>query len=105
MFKGNGNFKKRGIAASVVNMHTIKPIDKEAIDEACNSKMIISVEEHNVFGGLGTSISEYLSSLKSHPKLLTIGIDDYYSKGGSYNFLKEKHIHLQYDCKQYPLKN
>ena len=39
-----------------------------------NSKMIISVEEHNVFGGLGTSISEYLSLLKSHPKLLTIGI-------------------------------
>ena len=80
MFKGN-EILKEGIAASVVNMHTIKPIDKEAIDEACNSKMIISVEEHNVFGGLGTSISEYLSSLKSHPKLLTIGIDDYYSKG------------------------
>ena len=89
--KASEILKKEGISASVVNMHTIKPIDKDSIDEACKSKLIISVEEHNVFGGLGTSISEHLSSLQSHPKLLSIGIDDFYSKGGSYSFLKEKH--------------
>ena len=38
-------------------MHTIKPIDKLAIDEACKSKLIVSVEEHNI-GGLGSAISE-----------------------------------------------
>ena len=32
-------------------MHTIKPIDKKAIDDSCDSKLIVSVEEHNIFGG------------------------------------------------------
>ena len=84
--------KNHSISAKVINMHTIKPIDKDAIKEACeNSKLIVSVEEHNIFGGLGSAISEQMVLLKSHPKLLTIGVKDYYSKGGNYEFLKEKH--------------
>ncbi len=84
--------KNHSISAKVINMHTIKPIDKDAIKEACeHSKLIVSVEEHNIFGGLGSAISEQMVSLKSHPKLLTIGVKDYYSKGGNYEFLKEKH--------------
>ena len=84
--------KNHSISAKVINMHTIKPIDKDAIKEACeNSKLIVSVEEHNIFGGLGSAISEQMVSLKSHPKLITIGVKDYYSKGGNYEFLKEKH--------------
>ena len=72
-------------------MHTIKPIDKVAIKEACNSELIVSVEEHNVIGGLGSAIAEYKSSLKESPKQLFLGIKDKYSKGGDYKFLKEKH--------------
>ena len=72
-------------------MHTIKPIDKEAIKEACNSSLIVSVEEHNVIGGLGSAIAEYKSSLEKSPKQLFLGIKDTYSKGGNYKFLKEKH--------------
>ena len=83
------NLKK--ISSKVVNMHTIKPIDKTAIEEACNSKLIVSVEEHNVIGGLGSAISEYKSSLKQSPRQLFLGIKDTYSKGGNYKFLQEKH--------------
>ena len=84
--------KENGISCSVVNMHTIKPIDKNAINDACrNSKLLVSVEEHNIIGGLGSSISEHLVTVKDSPNLLIIGINDTYSKGGSYNFLKEKH--------------
>ena len=72
-------------------MHTIKPIDKTAIKEACNSSLIVSVEEHNVIGGLGSAIAEYKSSLKQSPKQLFLGIKDSYSKGGSYKFLQKKH--------------
>ena len=73
-------------------MHTIKPIDTKAIDEACKfSKLIISVEEHNIIGGLGSSIAEHLAKSNNSPKLLTIGIQDYYSKGGTYKFLQDKH--------------
>ena len=81
----------KNISSKVVNMHTIKPIDKVAIEEACNLKIIVSVEEHNVIGGLGSAIAEYKSSLKKSPKQLFLGIQDTYSKGGNYKFLQEKH--------------
>lgn len=90
--KASEILKNNGVSAKVINMHTIKPIDKTAISEACeHSKLIVSVEEHNIFGGLGSAISEHMASIKSHPKLLTLGVNDYYSKGGNYEFLKEKH--------------
>ena len=81
----------KNISSKVVNMHTIKPIDKPAIDQACSSKLIVSVEEHNIIGGLGSAIAEYKSSLKQSPKQLFLGIKDTYGKGGNYKFLKEKH--------------
>ena len=83
--------ESKKVSSKVVNMHTIKPIDKMAIEEACNSSLIVSVEEHNVIGGLGSAISEYKSSLKQAPKQLFLGIKDTYSKGGNYKFLQEKH--------------
>ena len=79
------------VSSKIVNMHTIKPIDKLAIEEACDSSLIVSVEEHNVIGGLGSAISEYKSCLNQSPKQLFLGIKDTYSKGGNYKFLQEKH--------------
>ena len=81
----------KSISTKIVNMHTIKPIDKIAIKEACMSKLIVSVEEHNIIGGLGSAIAEYKSSLKNYPNQLILGINDTYSKGGNYKFLEEKH--------------
>ena len=82
---------EQGISSTVVNMHTIKPIDKMAIEEACNSSLIVSVEEHNVIGGLGSAIAEHKSSLKRSPKQLLLGVKDIYTKGGDYKFLQDKH--------------
>ncbi len=83
--------EEKNISAKVINMHTIKPIDKDAIKDACKSSMIVSVEEHNIIGGLGSAISEYKSTIKESPKQLILGIKDIYGKGGDYKFLKEKH--------------
>ena len=82
---------QKQIYAKVVNMHTIKPIDKKAVEESCNSKLIISVEEHNIVGGLGSAIAEHKAKLSKSPKQLFLGVKDIYSKGGSYKFLQEKH--------------
>jgi transketolase len=79
------------LSCKVINMHTIKPIDKGAIEESFNSKLIVSVEEHNIIGGLGSAIAEYKSSFKESPKQLFLGIKDTYTKGGNYKFLQEKH--------------
>ncbi len=84
--------EKRNLSCKVVNMHTIKPIDFESIDLACKeSDLIVSVEEHNIIGGLGSAIAEHKAKINNSPKMLILGIKDTYSKGGSYNFLKEKH--------------
>ena len=83
--------ESKKISSKVVNMHTIKPIYKLAIKKECDTSFIVSVEEHNVIGGLGSAISEYKSSLKQSPRQLFLGIKDTYSKGGNYKFLKEKH--------------
>lgn len=90
--KASEVLNKKNIYVNIVNMHTIKPIDKEAIYQSCKkSKLIISIEEHNTIGGLGSAISEVVSGIINSPKLLMIGIEDYYSSGGEYNFLKEKY--------------
>ena len=83
--------ENKNISCKVINMHTIKPIDKIAIEESCTSKLIVSVEEHNIIGGLGSAIAEYKSGFKASPKQLFLGIKDTYSKGGDYKFLQSKH--------------
>ena len=83
--------KKENINAKVVNMHTIKPIDTDAIKESLSSKLIVSIEEHNVIGGLGSAIAESLSTNDKSPKLLSLGVKDEYSKGGDYKYLLARH--------------
>ena len=81
--------REKKIQCSVVNMHTIKPIDKETItDIAKENKLIVTVEEHNVIGGLGSSVAEALSGERNNCKLARVGINDFYSSGGSYEYLK-----------------
>lgn len=72
--------KKKGISTNVVSMHSIKPIDIEAIlFYADKTKNIITVEEHNKSGGLGSAVSEVLSDNFSSCKLVRIALEDRYS--------------------------
>ena len=57
--------------------------------DAKNSKLIVSIEEHNIIGGLGSAISEVKTLYRDYPKQLFFGINDKYSKGGGYSFLKK----------------
>ena len=83
--------EKEKIDVEVINMHTIKPVDKVSIKKSLEKKLILTIEEHNIIGGLGSAVSEVLSNYTNRPKHIFLGINDYYSKGGSYEFLKEKH--------------
>ncbi len=73
---------EEGISARVVNMHTIKPIDKELIiASAEKTGRIITVEEHSVIGGLGSAVSEVLSEVR--PTFIhKIGIQDMFGESG-----------------------
>ncbi|MGL5720900.1 MAG: transketolase C-terminal domain-containing protein, partial [Brevinema sp.] len=83
--------EKQGIKATVVNIHTIKPIDKECILEmAKKHDFLFSVEEHSVIGGLGSAIAEVL--IKENPKKLNmIGIQDTFGESGKPNDLLDYH--------------
>ena len=83
--------KEQKIDCSVTNIHTINPIDKDLIEElAMNSKLLVSIEEHNIQGGLGTAISEINTKLKNSAPQLFIGIPPKYSEAGDYHFLLDK---------------
>ncbi len=67
---------KQGIQAGVLDMHTLKPFDKEAVLQAAEeSGRIITVEEHSVFGGLGAAVAEILVQHKPVPVKI-LGIPD-----------------------------
>lgn len=80
--KAQENLKQKGIDIRVVDIHTIKPIDKETIIKcAKETQKLISIEDHNIIGGLGSAISEVLTD--EYPcKLIRLGIKDTFGKSG-----------------------
>ena len=69
-------------------MHTIKPIDTECINEMSSThELIVSIEEHNVIGGLGAAIAEVMARRKTECRQLFIGINDANCKMGSRSFM------------------
>lgn len=68
---------RTGIKPSVINMHTIKPLDTEKLDILLeNHNLIVTIEEHNVIGGLGSAVAEYLVTKVHSAKQMCIGIED-----------------------------
>ena len=81
----------KGLSAAVIDMHTIKPLDTGLLDKAfTSSKLIVTVEEHSVIGGLGGAVAEYKSTKQNAPVQLTIGIEDFFPHAGDYAHLLEK---------------
>lgn len=80
---------EEGISTAVIDMHTIKPLDVDSIDLKC--RVVVTIEEHHIIGGLGSAVAEYISSnsCDTKPRLLRIGVDDKFSKVGDYNYLLE----------------
>lgn len=74
--------EKQGIFVRVIDMHTIKPIDREMIVKcAKETKKIITIEDHNIIGGLGSAVCEVLA--EEYPcKVVRMGIKDSFGKSG-----------------------
>lgn len=85
------NLNNNGISTSLYSFPTVKPIDKEIIIECAQKhKCIITIEEHNVIGGFGSSIAEVLSEIpEKHAFLRKVGLKDMYSSVvGSQSYLR-----------------
>lgn len=73
---------EQGIEATVINIHTIKPIDEDIIVEAAkNTGLVLTVEEHSVIGGLGSAVCDVLAA-KLPTKVVKIGVNDEFGYSG-----------------------
>jgi transketolase len=71
-----------GIKARIVDIHTIKPIDKDIIIKAAKETgAIVTAEEHNILGGLGSAVAEVLSQNYPTPMKM-VGVEDVFGKSG-----------------------
>ncbi len=84
-------FEEKGIGVKVLNMHTIKPMDKEAVIAlAKETERIVTVEEHQRAGGLGSAVAEVL--VENHPVPMRMcGVDDVFGESGTADELLAKH--------------
>lgn len=81
--KAAEELKKKGISARVINLHTVKPIDKEAIIKAAKETgAIVTCEEHQIMGGFGSTVAEVV--VENHPvPMRFIGIQDRFGESGT----------------------
>ena len=82
---------RSGINAGVINLSTLNPVNAEAIAAACRRyKLVLTVEEHSIVGGIGSIVSEALAATDSHPRLVRLGTTDSNQIAGNYAFMMEK---------------
>jgi transketolase len=83
---------EEGINVRVIDMHTIKPLDTDAVlKAAAETGVVITVEEHNVIGGLGSAVSETILEAGIPVKFKRLGVPDLYAVLG-----KQKELHAKY---------
>ena len=81
------------ISTAVINVHTLKPIEKKyIIEKVKNHKKIMTIEEHSLEGGLGATINQCLiGNISNDQKILNLGLPDDYSISGEYSYILEKY--------------
>ena len=83
--------ERKEISCTVANMHTVKPIDKETLDWIFdNHKLIVTAEEHNIIGGIGSAVAEYKTTKERMPRQIFIGIPDTFTSAGTNRYIWEK---------------
>jgi len=89
--KAAASLKGKGVSAAVIDLHTIKPIDTQTITsfaEKCGS--IVTAEEHNIMGGMGSAVAEVLA--ENHPTLMKrVGVMDTFGESGETSELLKKY--------------
>ena len=85
-------WEEAGIRARILEMPTVKPIDREAIlAAAADCGRIVTVEEHNVIGGLGSAVCEVVCEAEKPCTVTRVGIDDIFTESGPHDQLLDKY--------------
>lgn len=81
--------RENGISCRVIDMHTVKPLDVDTVKKCLETRLIVTIEEHSVRGGLGSAVAEALAE-ESNKALLRLGVTGYI-KAGEYSYMLEQH--------------
>ena len=75
----------------IYNMHTIKPLDKEGLDKIFeDSDLVVTIEEHNILGGMGSAVAEYKATKTTAPRQVFIGFEDSFYPAGNQDFVLDE---------------
>ena len=81
VLEANKILKEKNISCSIVHSHMLKPFkDKNITNELNGKKLVVTVEEHNIIGGLGDIVSTLMTNIGNNPPLLKLGINDTFVK-------------------------
>jgi len=84
--------KQKGYKGKLVNIFSIKPLDKDLISNlACTVKGIVTIENHSVIGGIGGTIAEVLAQKSNHASINYVGVEDVFTESGTATEVKEKY--------------
>ncbi len=84
--------RAEGLAVGVANVHTLKPFDAGFVRAAAQRhRLIVTVENHSIIGGLGSAVAEVLAEAGSGTRLLRLGVQDCFAEGASTAYLFERH--------------
>jgi len=87
--------KTNGVQAGIINFHTLKPFDNEVMQQLARKyKKIVCIEEHSIYGGLGSAVAESLAGFQARrkkPILHRLGIQDTFGESGTADELLKKH--------------
>lgn len=82
---------KRGISTGVLNLSTLNPVKTdEILAGSLKYKLVMTIEEHSIIGGIGSIVSEALASTSGHPRLVRMGTTDSNQEAGNYAYMMEK---------------
>ena len=85
-----GILSEQGVDCEVIDVHTIKPFDDSILDKCMDKKLIVTIEEHRLTGGLASVISDCMKEKHILTKLLKLGVDDSFPLPGSYPYMLEQ---------------
>ena len=78
---------EKGVDCSVINLHTVKPLDEESLRAVAGCKLVVTAEEHLLYGGLGSAVAEFYAQEPIRPRMLMLSVGTQYPKAQEYDDL------------------
>ena len=87
MLKTAEMLAEKGVDCKVINLHTVKPLDEEALRAVAGYRLVVTAEEHLLYGGLGSAVAEFYAQEPIRPRMLMLSVGTQYPKAQEYDDL------------------